>query len=155
MAEHVAAGEEADAATHSCLLAKGWDIEPIEDGMSGLSFDLSSFADHVADNLIADVELCQESLGIEIRYYLSRPELERMYGYFVDIYECLVAHGVEMSKSPPSRSSWVETFQAFQHAQTAGGNASIWHPYGDPGMYELSWDEFLEATNNCPQPFMS
>ncbi|MCL2594881.1 MAG: hypothetical protein FWD83_05125 [Promicromonosporaceae bacterium] len=149
MAKHVAAREEADAATHSCLLAKGWDIEPIEGG-TGLSFDLSDFADHVVDSLFADAELCQESLGFELNRQYSRTELERFYWHLIDVHECLIAHGVAMVQDPPSISSWVEDFQ---HAQATSGPVSWW-PYMDPGFISVTWDEYLELSHICPQPFM-
>jgi len=145
MAEHVAAQEGVDVAVDACLAAKGWEVERDEES-GGFAVD-EGFP---VELFFADADSCVESLGLAPTRQRSIPELRLLHGYLVDVYECLMTHGVEMVYTPPSVYSWVEAAQAVE----AGSSYPLWHPYTDPGMFELLWDERLEVTNSCPQPFV-
>ncbi len=129
-----------------CLDRQGWDYVINADG--GIDVPIPQ---DVLDRLMVDVEACRAAMGLSSTPAPDTDEsLRGFYAMLIDTWQCLRAHGVQMSE-PPSEDTFVDDYQ---RAGEGSDTVSGWHPYDDDGIYAIPADERARVLSECPQPWM-
>jgi hypothetical protein len=122
--------EEAREWLSSCMRDKGWDIEV--GPLLGIRFGGYN------PQGPRDAMACWEALVPEDwgSVDVTRESVEAKFDRFLDVRDCLIHHGYEVS-NPPSRDAWVDLY-------LSGELEQIWTPYA-PGSRGMRQEEVCPA----------
>jgi hypothetical protein len=145
--------EEVKAVLQECMDSKGWGVPVDEYG--GIDVNLVDLPDPQA--IIDDMDECYKEIPSKYRVTIDASYLRNvLYGQQVDVYECLVAHGVTPEPPPP-----VDVFVETYLSNDPDESSDMWIPWGG------DWTEkFFEDPANsgaalaalereCPQPYVA
>jgi hypothetical protein len=133
--------------------SRGWDVGVDEYG--GLDTPLSDFPDPQA--LIDDVARCYAEIPAKYHVSVDASFLrDVLYGQQVDVYECLLAHGVTPDPPPP-----VDVFVETHLSDDPDKASDVWIAWGGHWTEEYFLDpshseaDFAILERECPQPYVA
>ncbi|WP_029068048.1 hypothetical protein [Jonesia quinghaiensis] len=145
MANNAQAEEEFTAKLQACMDAKGWDLTL--DSSGGI---IEMFTDETEMmRATKDSQACTKDItGIDplsIGTSVTEASARENYQFETDVYNCLVAQGVKMSREMPSEEEYVDT------ALSGETSSAPWWPYGDQTVLSMSLDEQNKLRQECPE----
>lgn len=147
MADQAQGRESFISRLQACMDAKSWDLTVDESGGFNEPFSSEEEMMRASD----DGQDCLAEQGIDVSALekpLTEADLSVMYTQDVDTYECLVAQGVEMERTPPGVDLYVE---AGLSGQAGAPLPDPWWPYGDQAIMSMPQGEVEQLRQVCPE----